>query len=88
MKNSSSPLLRLHVCSRSDRTSGSGSGGGLKIVSDFFISVSSGSFFTVDKIIGMHAEDYLTPVAGIGNITEQFTFFLKNKRLIKLIYFK
>lgn len=45
-KNSSSRLLRVHLCSRSDRTSGSGRGGGLKMASDFFISISSGSCFT------------------------------------------
>lgn len=48
MKNSSSPLLRLHLCSRSGRTSGSGRGGGLKVASACFISTSSGSCFTVD----------------------------------------
>ncbi len=51
MKNSSSPLLRLHLCSRSGRTSGSGRGGGLKVPSDFFIPVSSGSCFTEEKIM-------------------------------------
>lgn len=45
-KSSSLRLLRLHLCSRSDRTSGSGRGGGLKMASDFFISISSGSCFT------------------------------------------
>lgn len=48
-KNSSSLLLRLHLCSRSERTSGSGRGGGLTMASDFFISISSGSCFTEGK---------------------------------------
>lgn len=51
MKSSSSCLLRLHLRSRSGRTSGSGGGGGLKPASVFFISTSSGSCFTEDQCI-------------------------------------
>lgn len=50
MKKSSSTLLRLHLCSRSGSTSGSGKGGGLQVASGFFISISSGSCFTEDKV--------------------------------------
>lgn len=75
MKNSWSLLLRLHLSSRSQRTSGSGSGGGLKIASDRFISVSSGSCFTAgDRVCEarwprfVHTWLLIWPVAGIGKI--------------------
>lgn len=86
MKNSWSLLLRLHLCSRSDRTSGSGSGGGLKIASDFFISISSGSSFTAGVIVWearwtrfVHDWLLISWEAGIGRIIHNSALYVANK---------
>lgn len=86
MKNSSSPLLRLHLCIRSGRTSGSGRGGGLKAASDFFISISSGSCLTEKKIMCIFREQLCAQPAFmiLYFLLSWATRYSKNNKVLQL----